>query len=160
MRYLLFALLLAACSVPRKLDTGTEFKQAYRWQHAIVPASLSFAAGSCYGVHETVVHHPDRIPDGWNRQWWDNRLSWRNKYKDGDPAKGPAWFGAEYITFGQDAKHTFATGYRYSTLAAGVCIGIGQRRPAWHYLADIGICIAASMVGFHSTYSLAFMGGK
>ncbi|MBK8706625.1 MAG: hypothetical protein IPN33_25650 [Saprospiraceae bacterium] len=152
-RILIFAILLSACSTPRKLETGRDFEKAYRWQRAIAPAALSFAGGVCYGFHETVVHHPDRIPANWNKQWWDSRQSWRNKYKDGDPVNGPAWFGAEYVTFGQDAKHTFATGYRYTTLAAGICIGLGQRRPAWHYAADIGISFVCAAVGFHGIYS-------
>ena len=155
-RILIFAILLSACSTPQKLETGRDFEQAYRWKGAILPASLSLFAGACYGVHETVVHHPDRIPEGWNQQWWDGRQSWRNKYKDGDPAKGPKWFAAEYITFGQDAKHTFATGYRYSTLAAGITIGLGQKRPVKYYLYDIGISVAASAIGFHTTYSILF----
>lgn len=153
---LLFLSFLIACHPAQKIDTGTEFKQAYQWQRTILPASLSLLSGACYGVHETVVHHPDRIPDTWDRQWWDNRLSWRNKYKHGDPEQGPAWFGAEHFTFGQDAKHTFATGYKYSTLAAGITIGFGKRRPALHYLYDIGISIAASAIGFHTTYSILF----
>lgn len=148
------AVLLFGCVAPKTIDTGTEFKQAYH--PAYIPVALSLVAGACYGFHETVVHHPDRIPEGWNKQWWDGRQSWRNKYKDGDPAKGPVWFGAEYVTFGQDAKHTFATGYRYHTLGAGIAIGIGKRRPALHYLYDIGISIAASAIGFHTTYSILF----
>lgn len=52
-----------------------------------VTAGLSLASGLCYGIHETVVHKPNRIPDNWNRRWWDSRESWRNKYADGDPAQ-------------------------------------------------------------------------
>lgn len=145
---------LFGCVAPKKIDTGTEFRQAYR--PAYTAAALSLVSGACYGVHETVVHHPDRIPEGWNRQWWDSRLSWRNKYKNGDPEQGPAWFASEHITFGQDAKHTFATAYKYHTLGAGIAIGIGSRRPVLHYLYDIGIAVAMSAIGFHSTYSILF----
>ncbi|MGH1362988.1 MAG: hypothetical protein ACRBF0_05475 [Calditrichia bacterium] len=34
-------------------------------------------------------------------RFWDNRLAWRNKWKDGDPANGPAFPGAStvFVTF-------------------------------------------------------------
>lgn len=160
MRYILLFLaiiILCGCSTQRRtLDTGTEFKTSYRWQHAIAPAALSFASGACWGVHETVVHHPDRIPPHWNQQWWNNQLSWRNKYRNGDPTQGPAWWGAKYLTFGQDAKHTFATLDHLSLLSAGVCITLGERRPWWHYAIDLGVSLLARPVGFHSTYTLFF----
>jgi hypothetical protein len=36
--------------------------QKYNLKHAVLPASLAFAAGASWGFHETSVNWPDRIP--------------------------------------------------------------------------------------------------
>jgi len=154
---LISVLLLAGCSTSKKIDTGTEFKQAYNYKKAILPASLAFTSGVAYGFHETSVHHPDRYPGNWNKQFWDNRESWRNKYRNGDPNCGPAYFGSTtFLAWTTDAKHLFGTVHRVSMFGTGVTLTIGQRRPVWHYLADAGIGFVAFSTGFHATYSLLF----
>jgi hypothetical protein len=53
-------------------------------------------------------------------EWWNPEYSQYNKYKDGDPSKGPAFFGATtFLVWTTDAWHLFqllwgllsATGY-------------------------------------------------
>lgn len=122
--------------------------QKYNFRHAIMPASLAIVSGACWGMHETCVHHPDRLPDSWNAQWWDGRISWTNK--------GTGLWGSTFGAFGSDAKHTFGTLHRYSLFASGLTVTIGQKRPTWHYFADMAISFAAFSVGFHTVYSIAF----
>lgn len=154
---LISILLLAGCSTLKKVDTGTEFKEAYNYKKAILPASLAFASGASYGFHETSVHHPDRFPASWNKQFWDNRESWRNKYRNGDPTCGPAYFGSTtFLAWTTDSKHLFGTLHRTTMFASGVTMTIGQRRPVWHYLADAAISFAAFSIGFHSIYTISF----
>lgn len=154
-RLLILFLTISACTPSRKIDTGTEFKQAYR--PAYIPAALSLVSGACYGVHETVVHHPGRIPEGWNSRFWDNRESWKNKYRNGDPGQGAAYFGSTtFLAWTTDAKHLFGTAHRATMFGAGVTIGIGRKRPVLHYLYDAGLSFAAFTVGFHSIYSFDF----
>lgn len=155
--FLLFTLI--SCHTPKRatLDTGREFNTSYRWQRAIVPVLFSGMSGAAYGVHETVVHHPDRIPDSWSAQFWDNRVSWRNKYKYGNPQHGPAYPGSTTLfVWTTDAKHLFGSLHRSTLFGAGICIGIGTRRPVWHYVADAGISFLAFTAGFHGSYSLIF----
>ncbi len=121
---------------------------SYNYRHAIAPAALSAVSGACYGVHETVVHHPDRIPDTWNRQWWDSRISWTNK--------GTTTWGKTFGSTGSDAKHTFGPLHRWTLFGAGITVGIGKRRPWWHYGIDAAVSFAAFSIGFHSTYTIAF----
>lgn len=164
MKKLLFlsglALLYGCATRPKgALDTGYPgtTKTTYNWKQPLIGAGLAAVSGACWGVHETVVHHPDRIPDGWNRQFWDNRLSWRNKYAGGQPENGPRFLGATtFLAWTTDAKHLFATAHRATLFAAGVTVTIGERRPWWHYAADIGISYAAYTGGFHGVYSLLF----
>jgi len=43
-----------------------------------------------------------------NNVFWDPEVSWRNKYKDGDPNKGPRFIGSDTIFVGlTDAWHLF-----------------------------------------------------
>ncbi len=161
MRYVAIFLLLpiAACHTPRRatIDTGREINSSYRWQRAIAPVLLSGISGAAYGVHETVVHHPDRIPASWAPRFWDNRVSWRNKYRHGTPEHGPAYFGSTTVfAWTTDAKHLFGTLHRATLFGAGISVGIGKRRPVWHYALDAGLSFVAFTVGFHSAYTFYF----
>lgn len=139
---LIFSIMLYACG-------------AYRPRP--VPMALAAASGACYGIHETVVHHPDRIPDSWDRQWWDAGVSWTNKYRGGSPANGEKFFGSTtFLAWTTDAKHLFGTAHRITLAGSAFTIGLGEKRPFLHYVADFGLSFVAYSVGFHATYSLAF----
>ena len=149
-----FILLLFAASL-------SAYGQKYDWRKAIAPASFALVSGACYGFHETAVHHPDNFPERWNKMYWDDRVSWRNKYQNGDPAQGERFFGStSFLVWTTDAKHLFGTAHRVTLFGAGVSAGIvyktGERRKWWHYAVDSAITFAAFTVGFHSVYSLAF----
>lgn len=156
-----FALLIAlsaltSCAPSNKIKVVDGRYITYRWQRAVAPALLAGVAGACWGVHETVVHHPDRIPDGWNKRFWGPD-SWRNKYKGGDPSRGAAFPGSTTVlVWTTDAKHLFGSMHRVTMFGAGMTISLGEPRPVWHYLADAGISFLAFSAGFHGTYSLAF----
>lgn len=152
MRVVLLCLLLSSCSLMN--DIGT-------WRPSPGPAALCVISGASYGVHETVVHHPDRIPKSWDQQWWDSRLSWTNK--------GDTFLGKTIGSFGTDAKHTFGPIHRWTLYGAGAWDGFimkgksedyssayGKKRPAIHYVLDIGFKFAAFSLGFHASYSLSF----
>lgn len=146
---LLFGLCAASCAAPKKhIDTGTEVMGKYSLRRAAASGALAFVSGASWGVHETVVHHPNRIPDSWNRQWWDARISWTNK--------GTGLWGRTFGAFGSDAKHTFGTLHRWSGYGSGLVITIGERRPWRYVLLDAAIGFAGFSAGFHGVYSLYF----
>ena len=152
MKYLIFLILLSSCAT-QKVDTGREFSL----KQAAAGAALSAISGACWGFHETSVHHPDKIPAGWNKQFWDNRQSWRNKYRNGDPEQGPKYVGSTtFLAWTTDAKHLFGTAHRATLFGSAVVFTIGEKRPAWHYLADIGIGFLSFSAGFHSVYTIGF----
>jgi len=160
---LLALILLAGCSrrryndLPKGVDFGAAPARAYSIKRAAAVAGLAAASGAAWGVHETAVHHPSRLPAGWNRQWWDSRESWRNKYRHGDPDAGPAYFGSTtFLAWTTDAKHLFGTAHRATLFGSALIIGLGQRRPVWHYLLDAGVSFVAFSAGFHAVYSVAF----
>ena len=131
--------------------------QKYNWRKAIAPASFALVSGGAWGFHETSVHHPDRFPDSWNPNYWDARVSWKNKYYRNDPQNGAKYLGSTtFLAWTTDSKHLFGTIHRVAMFGAGVTITIGEKRKWWHYGADAAISYAAFAVGFHSVYSLSF----
>lgn len=135
--------------------------QKYNWRRAIAPASFALASGAAWGFHETSVHHPDAYPDSWNPDFWDNRVSWKNKYYRNDPDNGAKYLGSTtFLSWTTDSKHLFGTVHRATLFGAGVSMGVnykfGEKRKLWHYAADAAIGYAAFAIGFHSIYSLAF----
>lgn len=129
-------------------------KQKYKWQRAIAPASLSFAAGAAWGTNQILVNKNEnffRVFPNANRRFW-GADSWKNKYNNFNPENGrngtPIWF--------TDGKHLTASFTQVCLFGAGVTIGIGEKRPFWHYVADVGISFAAYSVGNYLTYNQLF----
>jgi hypothetical protein len=116
--------------------------------------ALGFVSGAFFGVHETVVHRPGRIPPRWNRDWWEPSRSWQNKYAGGDPRNGPRFPGSTgALEFTTGAKPFFGTGHRTMLFLSGVTLTIGERKPLWHYAVDFGLSALAFNLGYHSMYS-------
>lgn len=146
--FFLLAIAFIGCKAPDATrHTG------YPGKSTIISGSIALVSGASLGLHEKISHHPWEIPSSWNKEFWDPRLSWRNKYADGEPNKGPKFPGSTtYLSWATDAKHLLGTIHRTTLFAAGVTIGIGQKRSVWHYLADAGISFVAFTIGFHAVY--------
>jgi hypothetical protein len=55
-----------------------------------------------------------------NQLFWDPRISWKNKYEDGDPMKGERFFLSKSLFVGvTDAWHLFKL-FRTLTIFAGI----------------------------------------
>lgn len=159
--FLLSLICLSACGTTKRapLDTGREFS-SYDWRRAVAPAALSFVSGAANGLNQTLVHHypafKSRFPGAKDR-FWNPSLSWYNKYRDGDPAAGPAYFGSTtFLVATTDAFHLTNFVHRGTLFAAGCTITLGQRRKWWHYAVDAGVSYLAFGAGFNGVYSLYF----
>lgn len=130
------------------------FAQKYQWKRAILPASLSFAAGATWGTNQTLEHKNAAFfrvfPDA-NKKFWGVD-SWKNKYHNFNPENGrngtPIWF--------TDGKHLTASATQVLVFASGLTIGIGEKRKWWHYVADVGISFLAYSAGNWLTYNCIF----
>lgn len=65
-------------------------------------------AGLLEGLLDGMQSHPDNY--NWltkhNPQFWDTRLSWKNKYKNGDKTQGPRfWKSTTWLVFVTDGWH-------------------------------------------------------
>lgn len=62
--------------------------------------SLLFVGGMADGFGDVLqFHYPEfkQVFPRSNDQFWDPSQSWRNKYRDGDPANGRAFFGSRGV---------------------------------------------------------------
>jgi hypothetical protein len=72
----------------------------------LIMAALILLAGAANAVMDSLQFHYEKsiFPLGPNdkllgkkRHWWDPRVSWRNKYKDGISSRGPAFLGSTTV---------------------------------------------------------------
>lgn len=109
---------------------------------------LTFIAGICNAIMDTIAHKGGGIlPKG---SWWDMNQSWRNKWKNGDPEQGEAFFlSSTALVFLTDAWHFFQ--FLMLTLFA---LAIALHTPIFHWfwtLVGVKICFS---VGFEIFWRL------
>ncbi|MCB0553436.1 MAG: hypothetical protein KDD02_07780 [Phaeodactylibacter sp.] len=113
-------------------------------------------SGAANGVTDTLqFHYSTSIFRKLNPLFWDPKLSWRNKYRDGDPEKGARFPGSTtWLVWTTDALHLFDTISRKAAqLSACFLITAAAGWPLWAVLpALVGVKVAAN-VGFHIVYS-------
>lgn len=79
------------------------FVNAAELKGEISTCLMMFVAGAADGVSQDLLFHYhefERSTGLTGAQYWDPDLSWRNKYKDGDPAKGAKFFGSTTFLVG------------------------------------------------------------
>lgn len=122
---------------------------------------LGFISGAARGLNQVLEYHPDRFFERYpnaNRRFWDNDISWLNKYKNGDPAQGPAFpFSTNGLSWATDGHHLTGT-MSNLTGAASLTIPLwkGGKKKFRHYLADVGFTAIGYWAGFHGIYTLWF----
>jgi len=144
---ILFTLLTLKCNA-----------QKYEWKKQIAPASLVFVAGAFDGLNQALQFRYDgfkRVFPKANDQWYDPSKSWTNKYKNGDPAQGPKYFGSTSFFVGAtDAYHATRTCSNAFNAAAIVVKINDEKRKWWVYVAEIAGFWLVNRVGFNLSYKL------
>lgn len=116
---------------PAKQQDGFWIKQA-----AI--ATLHMVSGFLIYQNEVTTHnwyqyklrHPNANP-----QWWWPRLSTNNKYKNGDPAQGPKFFGSTTFLVWTTDKYHLNRMLRNVFVAGGtaLCMTLWEK-PRWQHI--------------------------
>jgi len=100
-----------------------------------------------------------------NDYFWNPALSWKNKYKNGDPQQGPKFFGStNAFVYTNDAYHMLRS---TSRTINGVAIAyymnesfrekeLSKNKKWLRVGMDFVILTAIRTAGFHLTYSLLF----
>ncbi len=90
----------------------------------MIPALLLLlAAGALRAVHDTGTHAPEKLAK-WG-PFWDNRESWKLKYKNSDPAAGPRFPSSTTVFVG------LTDGWHLSNLLCWLCVDIAFVWVAW-----------------------------
>lgn len=116
-------------------------------------SSQFFIAGMWDGAKDACDHHYDRVKAKLpfiSDKYFNNDLSWRNKYKNGDPAQGPLFPGSTGVfVFTTDFWHK--ANYKRTK-----CIVIGAVIPLWTKpnLKELGIQLVSYTVAFNAGKAL------
>ncbi len=155
--------------VDLRLGGGEKKKESlYRVKDYILPASTMFASGFLDGTIEAIHYHYDdgfknifpKADDG----FWDPSVSWRNKYKEGDPKQGPKFAGStNMLVFTTDAYHALRAGKRAIDMFTVVHYindasrsKMTRKQRFKKTLVDTLILTAVRGVGFTASYALLF----
>ena len=121
----------------------------------IITAIALFLFGCSIGLmdHLQFHYHKGQFK---NEQFWNPQISWKNKYKDGNPDLGPAYFGSTtFLAWTTDGWHMIKTiGFSILQLLIAFLL---MRKQKWYYTVLAFIIIKLVFVsGFHLVYTIIF----
>ena len=156
-RYLALALLLITVTTQAQINAlGQTTKN--QESNFYVTSSLLFVSGLADGLAEACKFHPKGVTEVFgNPKFWDNSLSWRNKYRNGDPAQGAKFpFSTTALAWTTDGYH-LSRMIRNSTVIAAITIRIGGPARVWYqYVIEAVIYYLTYQLGFTITYDIIF----
>lgn len=123
--------------------------RTFKAREHVAPAVLVFASGAFEGVMDHLQFHGDN-----GNKFWDPAVSWRNKYKGGNPANGKT-FAGKYMVWTTDGWHMMKFG-RNITMFAGFTLKVTtgtKKRWYWYAVEGVGYW-AINRAGFNLTYYL------
>lgn len=134
-------------------------KEKKKWKidgNKILTGGLVLVAGSAKGFNETLQFNYkifEKTFPGANKQWFDPKVSWRNKYEGGDPDNGPKYFlSTSVLVMFTDQYHMNNFIFKTALMSALV-IKLGEgKKPLKHYLYDLLFYTACYQAGFAATY--------
>ncbi len=146
----------ATATVPK---TKVKIERKNRWRmdgNKLLTGGLLFTSGAAKGFNEALQFNYggfENIFPKANDQWFYPTLSFRNKYKDGDPAKGAKFpLSTSVLVMFTDQYH-LNNFIQRAALTAALVIKIGERKkPLRHYLFDALYYTACYQAGFHAIY--------
>ena len=152
-----FLKLLLFVSLSLQAQDKTENKNKWRFdKNKLLTGGLVFIGGASKGFNETLQYNYrifEKTFPGVNDQWFDPKLSWRNKYKDGNPDSGPKYFlSTSVFVMATDQYHLNNFIHRASLMSALV-LKICEGKKNWkYYLVDLLYYTACYQLGFIAMY--------
>jgi hypothetical protein len=125
-------------------------------KNKVVTGSLVFVAGSAKGFNETLQFNYkifEKTFPGANKQWFDPKVSWRNKYEGGNPDNGPKFFlSTSALVMFTDQYHLNNFIHK-AAITSALVIKIGEgKKPFKHYVFDLLYYSACYQAGFAALY--------
>jgi len=148
---------------------GSAMQAQLRLKQYWLAGSAMLVSGMMDGTVESITWHYEdgfklRCPNA-NDLFWNPAISWKNKYKNHDPAQGQRFPGSTNVfVFTTDAYHLLRSSSRTLdglTIAYYINQSYRERelskRKKWLRIgADFLVLTAIRTVGFHLTYSVLF----
>ena len=125
----------------------------------IFAASTMLFAGAFEGTAETLKWHYDEfentLPDA-DTDYWNPEISWKNKYKNGEPTQGPKHFGSTtFLAWSTDGYHLMRTSR--NLMVGATFFLMPKKNFDWrNMLLRVACYTLAYQAGFHLTYTLIF----
>lgn len=117
--------------------------------------ALVFLAG-VFDAHTEIIRSDYKafkeVFPGANDKWWNPAISHRNKWKNGDPANGPAFWQSTGVLVGLTDAHHALRGADNACWLVAFSLKIGEKPNLKDILVDIAAHWAANKVGFNLTY--------
>ncbi len=125
-------------------------------KNKIITGSLAFVAGSSKGFNETLQFNYrifEKTFPGANRQWFDPKVSWRNKYEGGNPDNGSKFFLSTSVLVMATDQYHLNNFIHKAAITSALVIKIGEgKQPFKYYLLDFLYYTVCYQVGFAATY--------
>jgi hypothetical protein len=123
---------------------------------------LQAISGAARGYEQTVAYHYSsfkRIHPNINDQFFDPAISWKNKYKNGDPNEGSAYFlSTSVLVWTTDFKHLMdmtSNVPNYICITLPFCTKHGNLK--WTQIASrIFIIFITREIAFNTVYSVIY----
>ncbi len=135
------------------------YQERISWRidgNKILTGALAFISGSAKGFNETLQFRYAQFQKafpGAGRQWFDPRVSWRNKYRDGDPDHGSKYFLSTSLLVMFTDQYHLNNFIQRACLTGALVIKLGdEKKPLIHYLFDLFYYSACYQAGFIATY--------
>ena len=126
----------------------------------LIGSAIGFMGGVASGYHEVTLHHyPQfkRIHPFANDNYFYPAISWTQKYKNGDPLQGEAFFLSTTVLVPfTDFYHFTNMMDRTSFLCATMYVTIGEKKPWWHYAINVASTLVARRIGFGIVYDYIY----
>jgi len=131
--------------------------RTFKAREHVAPAVLVFVSGAFDGLNQALQFRYDgfkRVFPKANDQWYNPAISWRNKYKNGDPSQGAKYFGStSFLVGGTDAYHATRTvSNALNATAIVVKLNDGKKK-WWVYVTEIAGYWFINRVGFSLVYN-------
>ena len=137
---------LGVSSLPKR----KAFNLFSRNEWAII--GLQFVSGFFRGWHEAIQS------GHWGRgkQFWDNTISWKNKWKNGDPNQGEKFpLSTTAFAWTQDGYHLTNFGANLSDVAT-LAVSLNGNNKWKDVLKKVAISVVTNRVAFYLSYNQIF----
>lgn len=136
-------------------DLKIEKKKKSRWGNYILTGGLAFTSGAIDGFNQALSFHYWKVDEKLHLpdSYWNPEISWKNKYKEGNPENGPKFPGSNTIfVFLSDGYHLTRFGSHLFNAGAIALKITGDRKRWYWYVVDMAYFWAMNRLGFQATY--------